>query len=110
GDLLDRLADETLDQYAPRLCFGDAAGAQIEQRRFVEVADAGAVAALDVVGIDFEFGLGVDDRAPTDDQVARKLMRVSLLGVLANRDRALEGAMAASGRHPFDQLVCLPAR
>ena len=62
-DLLDRLAQKALDQHAAGLLGRDAARAQIEQRRLVEIADRGAVAALDVVGVDFEFGLGVDDRA-----------------------------------------------
>ena len=42
----------------------DAAGAQIEQRCLVEFADGGAVAALHVVGEDFELRLGVDRGAP----------------------------------------------
>ena len=49
-DELDRLAGESLDQHSARLVARDAAGAQIKQRRFVEIADRGAMAAFDVVG------------------------------------------------------------
>src|SRR5207302_3342614 len=83
GDLLDRLAQEALDQHPPRLVFGYAAGAQVEQRRLVEFADAGAVGAFDVVGIDFQLRLGVDHGAAAEDQIAAQLMRVDLLRVLA---------------------------
>ena len=59
-DDFDRLANKRLDQHVPRLLTRNAAGEQIEQRRLVEIADRGAMAAFDVVGEDFELGLGVD--------------------------------------------------
>src|SRR5579862_825952 len=39
-----RVADKGFDQYPARLGFGNAAGAQIEERIRVEIADGGAVA------------------------------------------------------------------
>jgi thioredoxin reductase (NADPH) len=74
-DRFHRLAQEAVDQHAPRLLGRDAARAQIEQRRLVEIANAGAVAAFDVIGVDFELGLGVDDRALADDQIATEQAR-----------------------------------
>ena len=56
------------------------------------------MAALDVVGVDLELGLGVDHGAPADDQVAAQLVCVGLLGVLAHDDAALESAVTAVGR------------
>ena len=75
-------AAKAVDQHAPRFSARDAAGSQIEERRLIEIADAGAVAALDIVGVDFELGLGVDRRAPAEHQVAAELVRIDLLGVL----------------------------
>src|SRR5947207_3357335 len=69
-DQLDRLPGESFDQHSARLVAWDAAGAQIKKRRLVEIADGGAVAAFHVVGVDFEFGLGVDRRTRAEHQVA----------------------------------------
>ena len=59
-DPLDGLAQEGLDQDVPRPGLRDAARAQIEERRVVELAGGRAVAALDVVGVDLKLRLGVD--------------------------------------------------
>ena len=82
GSAISSTASRTKPSTNMRLAsgFGDAAGAQIEERRRVEVADAGAVAALDVVGVDLELGLGIDHRALAEDQVAAQLVRIGLLG------------------------------
>src|SRR5260370_541268 len=103
------LPQKPLHHHPPRLFGRDAAGAQIEQRRLVEIADAGAVAALDVVGVDFELGLGVYDRPLADDQIAAQLVCVDLLRPLAHDDAALERAMRAPGSDALDQLACLAA-
>ena len=64
GDGFDRLAQKAFDEEPARLVGRDAAGAQVEQGRLVELADAGAMGAFDVVGEDFELGLGVDHQVP----------------------------------------------
>ena len=61
----------------------NAAAFEIEQRLLVEIADGRAVAAFDVVGQDFELGLGVDGGARAQQQVLVELMRVGLLRVAA---------------------------
>ena len=61
-DELDGLPGESFDQHSARLITWDAAGAQIKKGRLVKIADCGAVAAFDVVGIDFELGLRVNRR------------------------------------------------
>ena len=68
------------------------------------------MAAFDVVGVDFELGLGVDNRALTQDQVAAQLMGIDLLRVLAHDDFALEGAMRAARRDALDHLTRLAVR
>ena len=64
-DALDRLADEGLDQQRLGLLRRDAARHQVEQQILVELARGRAVAALHVVGENFELrlvvGLGVSD-------------------------------------------------
>ena len=93
-----------------RLAVGDAAGTQIKQRRLVEIADAGAMGAFDIVGVNLEFGLGVDHGAAAEQQVSAQLMRIGLLRMLVHDDAALEGAMAAAGGDALDQFAGLPAR
>ena len=66
--------------------------------------------ALHIVGVDFEFGLGVDDGAPAEDQIAAQLVGIDLLGVLAHRDLALEGAMPPPGGDALDQFAGLAVR
>src|SRR5690242_3181304 len=60
---LQRLPSEGFDQQPARLVSRDAAGAQVKQRRLVEIADRSAMAAFNVIGIDFELWLGIDRRA-----------------------------------------------
>ena len=55
---LDDLGDEGLDQKATRRLLVDAARHQVEQVAVVDLGDGGAVAALHVVGEDFELRLG----------------------------------------------------
>src|SRR3546814_6592651 len=57
SNLLHRLVEESLDQHAPGRGAVDTARQQIEQRLLVEFAGRGAVAALDVVGVDLELRL-----------------------------------------------------
>ena len=59
GDLLDRLADEGLDQQRLGFLFGKPARAQVEQQAVVERAGGGAVSARHVVGEDFQLRLVV---------------------------------------------------
>ena len=59
---VDALARKRLQQQAARLRLVNAAGAEIEQRVLLDLADGGAVGALHVVGVDFELRLGVDLR------------------------------------------------
>src|SRR5665213_2294612 len=94
-DEIERLRRECRDQHAARLVLGDAAGAQIEHRLLVEIADRGAVAAFDIVGEDFQLRLGIDAGAPAQKQVSVELLRVAALRVGAHRDAAEEDAMRA---------------
>ncbi len=88
---------------------GKAARAQIEERRLVEVADGGAMAALDVVGEDLELGLGVDRGARAQQQVAVELMGVGLVGAGPDRDLAEEDAVGAVVDHALEDLARLAA-
>src|SRR5450432_1151618 len=81
GDEIECLRGEGRDQHAARLVLGDAAGAQIEQRLLVEVADGGAMAAFDIIGENFQLRLGIDAGAPAQEQVAIELLRVAALRV-----------------------------
>src|SRR5580700_12227283 len=65
-DRFHRRAQEAVDQHPPRLLGRDAARPQIKQCRLVEIADAGAMAAFDIIGVNLKFRLGVDDSALAD--------------------------------------------
>ena len=107
GDALDRLAQKPFDQHPARLVGRDAAGAQIEQRRLVEIADAGAMAHLTSSAKISSSGLVSIDRAPAEDQIAAGLLRIGLLRALADDDAALERAVPAPRRDALDQLARL---
>ena len=84
----------------------DAPRAQVEEGVAVYVARGRAVAALHVVGIDFEHGFGVDLRPAGEQERAVELVAVGFLRALAHDDMALEDAP----RLPADgALVNLPA-
>ena len=99
---LEHLAGERVDQHVARLGVGQAAGAQIEDRVVVELADRRAVRALHVVGEDLELRLGVDGRAVGQQQRAVGLLGVGLLRVLPDDDLAVEHrARAVPPRMPL---------
>ena len=65
-DLRHGVFEESVHQKRARLAFGNAAGAQIEQRIRIQIADRRAMGAFDVVGQDFQFRLeiGLGARRP----------------------------------------------
>ena len=65
---------------------GDAAAFEIEEGVAVELADRGAMRAFDVVGEDFELGLGVDRRRAGEQQALQRLLAVGLLRVARDLD------------------------
>ncbi len=83
-------AREGHEQEATRGNLVDAARAQVEESVFFDLANGGAVGALDVVGVDFKLGLGIDLRLIGEKQVAISLLRVGLLGVFMHHDAAVE--------------------
>src|SRR3954466_8359511 len=58
-DALDRFADEGLDQERLGFLCRNAARLEIKQKVIVERAGGRAMAALDIVGVDFQFRLAV---------------------------------------------------
>ena len=64
----------------------DAAAFEVEERGPVELADGGAMRAFDVVGEDFELGLGVDRRGAGEQQALQRLLAVGLLRVAGDLD------------------------
>jgi hypothetical protein len=89
-DFVEHLANESLDQKSPGRRLVEAAGAQIEDRVLVELADRSAVRALDVVGVNLELGLGIDLGLGGQQQVLVALVGVGVLGVGPDLDLALE--------------------
>src|SRR5271157_1522582 len=94
----------------PRLLAPDAAGGQVEERRFIKVADRGAMAALDVICVDLELGLSVDRRSRAQHQVSAELVRIDLLRARPNCDAALKGTVRPPGGNPLKHFAGFAAR
>lgn len=74
------------------LDLADAAGHEVEELLVLEVADGGAVRALDVVGDDFHGGHDGHAGLVADQESAAQLVRVRLLRDLLKEFRGPEGA------------------
>ena len=104
-DLLQRLADEQLDQQGARLRLGNAARLAVEQQILVKIGAGRAMAADDVVGVDLELRLGVELGVRRQHQHLRHLLAVGLLRVRAHDDLALEHAARVPVEHALEQLA-----
>ena len=83
-----RLADDRLGKCAREQLFrfmsAQSPRAQVKKCGFVELADGRAVAALDVIGVDFEFRLGVDFGLSGQQQVVICLFCVRAVGAFVD--------------------------
>ena len=104
-DAFDRLADKGLDHQRLGLLGGNAARLEVEQQVLVERAGGRAVAALHVVGEDFELGLVVGLGLVREQQRVRRHLGVGLLGVRPHDDLALEDAAALVVEHRLEHLA-----
>ena len=105
GEAVDEVAGEGPGEEAPRLRLPDPAGAEVEERRGVELAGGRAVPALDVVGQDLELGHRVDEGLGGEEQVPVHLLGVGLLGPGAHQHQAVEDAAAAAVEDPLVELA-----
>ena len=113
GSLLhavEALAGEGEEQELARGHLVDAAGAQVEQRVLLDLADGGAVRALHVVGVDLQLRLGVDLRVVGKQQVAVGLLGVGLLRVLVHDDAAVKDAVRLAIENPVVELPAAAVR
>src|SRR5262249_49858019 len=91
---LDAFTGKCEKQQVARCNFVDAARTQIEEGIFFDLSNRGSVSALDVVGENFELGLGVDLRVVREQQVAIGLLGVGLLCFAADNDATVENAVS----------------
>src|SRR5690554_6349515 len=89
-NLLDQLVDERHGQQYVGLPATDASGNQVEHGSFIQLANGGAVGALDVIRVDFQLRLGVDLGTVGEQQVLVVHIRVGLLGVLVDMNPAIK--------------------
>lgn len=99
------LISKAAKQQATSLGHRDATCLHIKQLLGIHIADGGTMAALHVVGQDFQLGLGIDLRPVGQQQGATQLLRVGLLRQRRNTDAALEYRMAMIVNHVLEQLV-----
>jgi hypothetical protein len=88
-----------------RALLAEPPGAQVEERIGVELPDAGAVAALHVVGVDLELGLGVHLRLRAQQQVRVRLGRIRLLRIRPHDHPPPEHTPRAAAEHALVELV-----
>ena len=91
ADPVDRVGDEGAGEQGLGLARRNAAAGEVEEGVAVELADGRAVGAFDVVGEDFELGLGVDRRAARQQQA---------LAATARRRSSGRRARPRPGRRP----------
>ena len=98
-------AGETPNQDLVRIHPPEPPGTQVEERVLVQLADGGAVGALDVVGVDLEAGPGVDRRLLRQQQVAVRLAGVGPDGARRHHHLAVENGARLVGEHVLEQLA-----
>src|SRR5690606_39382243 len=59
GHLVEHLIEECVAENAIGLCRVDTTALQVKQRLLIQLADSGAMGALDVIGIDLQLWLGI---------------------------------------------------
>ncbi len=108
-DAFDRLAEERLDQQRLGFRRRNAARHQVEFQLVVERAGGRAVAALHVVGENFQLRLVVGLGALGQQQRPRHHLGVGLLRALAHDDAALEHAVGLVVEHRLEHFAALAA-
>ena len=83
SDVAPQSADETFEQQRSRRRRVEAARRRVKELLGVEFADRRAMRALDVVGEDLEFGLGVGGGAAVEQHRLDRLDAVGLLPLRA---------------------------
>src|SRR5438105_11442167 len=110
ADALECFGDKGPDQHGFSLSLRYAARAQIEELVVVDIARSGAVAADDIIGIDFKLGLGIEFGRGRQEQTVARLLAVGLLGIALDNDLALEDTASALVHHAFEHLAAQTAR
>src|SRR5207302_3624143 len=83
---------------------------QVADLRGVELADGGAMTALDVVGVNFQLRLGIDFGAVRQQQVAVGLLRVGPLRVGMHDQLAVEHRARSTVQYTLVELAAGAAR
>ena len=105
GNRIQRLRQEGAHQDGTGFRVRNATAAQVEHLLRVQFANGRAVAALHIVGEDFEFRLGIDLRVRRQQQRLVHLVAVGLLRIRAHLDLALKHAARPAGQHVFHGLA-----
>ena len=87
--------------------FADAAGADVEESLFVELAYGAAVGAFDIVVVDFEEGAGVDVRFVGEEYVFVGLIGFGFGGAVADEDVPVEGGAGGVVEDAFEQFAAV---
>ena len=105
---LDAVGDgpaERGGQQAPRGSVAEAPAAHVEHRALVELADGRAVAGLDLVGVYFQFRLGVHLRQGREQQVGVGLPHAGAVRARLDQRPAVENAAAAAAQHGAEEAI-----
>ncbi len=83
----------------------EAAGNEIEDGVFIDGADGGTMGAFDVVGVDFEGGLGVHEGGVGEEERFAGLLGIGFLGIFLHEYFALEHAGGMAVEDMFVEFV-----
>ena len=90
---IHNVGHERLHKEHPGIFFRNASCTHIEKCVLVELSNCGAVAALHVVGIDFELWFGMHLGIWRCDNIVVALIRFSLVGTLEHKDFTFKSAL-----------------
>ena len=106
-DLFECLSDEALDQQCARLRLRNAARAQVEHHVGVDLGNRCTVATDDVVGVDFEFGLGVGGGGAVKQHGADRLAGI---GAIASPSEIAPGTGSSSSAKKISEMAGISSR
>lgn len=110
ADFSDDLGGKRVHKQTARRSLRDAAAPHVEQRLFVQLPHRGAMAALDIVGVDFQIGFGLELGLFGQQQVAVGLIGLGFLRAGFHEHMALEAAGGAVVQNAFEKLAAARLR
>ncbi|NJK59946.1 MAG: UbiH/UbiF/VisC/COQ6 family ubiquinone biosynthesis hydroxylase [Oscillatoriales cyanobacterium SM2_1_8] len=105
GNLLQHLPRKAVHQQLDGADVIQPAAAQVKQLLGIQLAHGGAMGTFDIVGQNFQLGLGMNPRCVAEQQTPTQLGGIGLLGPFPHHNFAVEDASAATAGRAFVPLT-----